>query len=225
MRHLQLTTLTALLTVTWLAPSASAHFRAHWKHSHMNRRAAVPTPVSRLRRPLDLIEALPDASVTMGLSGAVLVDPGLHGVGARLDQGMGMDLNLGVRLGQPVSLHLACLSTVHPSQDPTSERSPGVLTEVSFDLRAFLNPDTRVIEPFIQLGTGIVEISRRAGASNPEIGASLHAGFGIHIPVHRNLALTATALYRPSLIARSESKEETALPHLLTGSVGLTFRL
>ena len=225
MRHLRYTILIALLSAAWLAPSASAHYRPHSKHHHLNRRSAVPTPVSRLRRPLDLMQAFPDSSVTMGLSGAVLVDPGLDGVDSRLDQGMGMDLNVGVRVGKPLSIHLACLSTVHPSQDPTSERAPGVLTELSFDLRAFLNPEARLIEPFIQLGTGIVEISRSGATSDPEIGASLHAGFGIHIPVHRNLALTATALYRPSLIARSESSEETTMPHLLTGSVGLTFRL
>jgi hypothetical protein len=225
MRHLHPMILIALLSVVWLAPRASAHYRPHSRHDHLNRRAAIPTSAARLRRPLDLTEVFPDSSVTMGLSGAVLVDPGLDGVERRLDQGMGMDLNVGVRLGQPLSVHLACLSTVHPSQDPTSERTPGVLTELSFDIRAFLNPNARFIEPFLQLGTGIVEISRSGSAPDPEIGATLHAGFGIHVPVHRNLALTATALYRPSLIARTDSNAETAMPHLITGSVGLTFRL
>ena len=224
MRHFHLMILIGLLSATWLAPSASAHYRPESKH-RFGRRHAAPTPASRLRLPLDLAEALSDSSVIMGLSGTVLVDPGLDGIERRLDQGMGMDLNLGIRLGQPLSVHLACLTTVHPSQDPTSETDPGVLTELSFELRAFLSPDARAFEPFVQVGTGIVEISRSGSASDREIGASLHAGFGIHIPVHRNLALTAIALYRPSLIAQAKSNEETATPHLITGSVGLTFRL
>jgi len=225
MRYLHLMILIVLLSATSLAPDASAHYRPHSKHDHLNRRSAAPTPSARLRHPLDLVETLPDSSITMGLGGAVLVDPGLGGIDTRLDQGMGMDLNLGVRLGQPLSVHLACLTTVHPSRDPRPDTSAGVLTEISFDIRAFLTERARSIEPFIQLGTGIVEISRSGSGSDSEVGASLHAGFGIHIPVHERLALTATALYRPAMIASAESNHETSTPHLVTGSVGLTLRL
>ena len=225
MRYVHLTILITSLIVTTLAASAAAHYRAHSSHSHLNRRVAVPTPTSRLRQPLDLSAVFPDSSFTMGIGGAVLVDPGVHGLDQRLHQGLGMDMNLGVRLGQPISLHLATLATFHPDPQAAEGSDPGLLTEVSFDIRAYVNPNARFIEPFIQLGTGISEIVRAGSSSDTEVGASLHAGFGIHVPLHQNLAVTATALYRPTLLSATAPQDHSALPHLLTGSVGLTLRL
>jgi len=216
----------ALFSVSTLATSASAHYSSRSSHHHhLNRRGAVPTPTARLRQPLDLSEVFPDSSFTMGIGGTVLVDPGVHGLENRLDQGLGMDLNLGVRLGQPVSLHVATLATFHPDPHAAAADAPGLLTEVSFDVRAYLNPNARFIEPFVQFGTGISEIVRAGSQSETEVGASLHAGFGIHVPLHQNLAVTATALYRPTLLSATAPEDDAAMPHLLTGSVGLTLRL
>ncbi len=226
MRTLHLTIFLALILAPSLVTSASAHVRPHASHHHhFDRRAPLISSEARLRRPLDLAEAFPDASLTMGIGGAVLVDPGVHGVEQRIDQGLGMDLNVGVRLGQPVSLHLSTLATVHQPPRGAKESNPGAITELSFDVRAYLTPTARVIEPFVQIGSGILEITRGASSSVSHIGASLHAGFGLHVPVHRNLALTATAMYRPTLVDSVDVDEDTPMPHLLTGSVGITVRL
>ena len=226
MRYVHPTIFIALLTVAASVTTASAHYRAHSSHHHhLNRRGAIPAPQSRVRHSLDFAQVFPDSSFTMGIGGAVLVDPGVHGMEHRLDQGLGMDMNLGVRLGQPVSLHLATLATFHPDPKISRDDDPGLLTEVSFDIRAYLNPGAQLIEPFLQLGTGISEIARGGSDSDTEVGASLHAGFGIHIPLHQNLSLTATAIYRPTLLSATTPEDEAAMPHLLTGSLGLTVQL
>lgn len=225
MRTFHLSFLIALVTVPALITDASAHFRGHSHHHHLNRRGAIPTSEARLRQPIEFFQVFPDSSFTMGVGGAVLVDPGVHGLDQRLDQGLGVDLNVGVRLNHYVSLHLATLATLHPDPQAPRDDDPGLLTEVSFDMRAYLNPESQLIEPFLQLGTGISEIARDGSASNTEVGASLHAGFGIHVPIHRHLAVTATALYRPTLLSAKGSEDQKAMPHLLTGTVGLTVRL
>ena len=107
MRTFHLSFLIALVTVPALITDASAHFRGHSHHHHLNRRGAIPTSEARLRQPIEFFQVFPDSSFTMGIGGAVLVDPGVHGLDQRLDQGLGVDLNVGVRLNHYVSLHLA----------------------------------------------------------------------------------------------------------------------
>ena len=142
MRTFHLSFLIALVTIPALITDASAHFRGHSHHHHLNRRGAIPTPEARLRQPIEFFQVFPDSSFTMGIGGAVLVDPGVHGLDQRLDQGLGVDLNLGVRLNHYVSLHLASLATLHPAPQAPRDADPGLLTEVSFDTCLQKKPDS-----------------------------------------------------------------------------------
>jgi hypothetical protein len=207
------------------APSASAH-PAPFEHRHVGRRAGPSGPLARERRPLALSRRFAHASVSLGVSGTFITDAGADTLAESLDSGLAMDLALGVRLGRYASVHLGWLTAAHPSKAGVDSFERAILTTVSFDARAYLMPKLRWIEPFLQVGTGFVELRRDGGSPSTLSGPAFQVGLGANIPLNPSVALTAKVLYRPALLeATHQGALESELLHLLTAGAGMSFRL
>jgi hypothetical protein len=207
------------------ATDASAH-PAPFEHRHLGRRAGPSNPLARGRRPLALSRRFSHAFVSLGVSGALIADAGADTLAGSLDSGLAMDLSLGVRLGRYASVHLGWLTAGHPSKAGVDSFERAILTTVSFDARAYLMPKLRWIEPFLQVGTGLVELRRDGGSPSTLSGPGFQVGLGANIPLNPSIALTVNALYRPALLeATHQGTLESEVLHLVTAGAGMSIRL
>jgi hypothetical protein len=199
---------------------------APFEHRHVGRRASPDRPLPRARRPLALTRGRSHASLALGVSGSLLASPGAGSLSSELDSGLAMDLSLGVRLGRYASVHMGWLTAAHPSASSVDTFERAILTTVSFDVRAYLMPKLRWIEPFLQVGTGLVELRRDGGSPNTLTGPGFQAGLGASVPLNPSIALSASVLYRPALLeATHQGSQESELLHLFTAGVGMSLRL
>lgn len=182
---------------------------------HVRRRRVVvrhravtpaPAPVPAPRRPRQPIDD-PRTSVYLGFGalGTVVFETDSE-LSRLIDTGGGLELFLGFRFNKLAALELGGMFSFHGTADPRAEVNDGILSGFTGDIKIFVLPSSRRIEPFVQLGAGLYLFSRAGWEGNELTGGGFQLGGGADIRLNRTFAIGARILYRGIFLDNSEAR-------------------
>lgn len=158
-----------------------------------------------------------------GLVGTVVADQ--QGGPEYLDNGGGVSLYGGIRLGRVLALELGWLGSFHNPQTVDVGFGPEtdflVLGGVTADAKIFFQTRSQAGEPFIQGGLGVYFLdSENFGTDS--VGTGFQLGGGYNFFVGRNLDLGVRALYRGMAMGPPESNLDDTFVSAVTLEGNLT---
>jgi opacity protein-like surface antigen len=205
------------LVVGLAAASASAH-PASFPHSH----DAEHPPTREIQappRPAPVYVEAPAEEAPepwrrpvfyLGLGGfgsAIACERGQN-FSCDMDGGGGVELFLGWRLGGVLGIDLDWMTSFHDAPTAFDPTMTAALTTVAANLRFYIIPSSRRIEPYVLLGIGGTALSRDSEFLPTLTGPSLSTGAGIDINLTRRLTLGVKGFWRGAWLA---DRDEFAL--------------
>jgi len=144
-----------------------------------------------------------------------------------LEDGAGLTLYGGMRLGRVLALELGWIGSLHNPETVDVGFGPEtdflVLTGATADAKIYFNTQSQAGEPFIQGGLGVYFLSsERFGTDS--IGTGFQLGGGYDFRVGRNFNLGLRGLYRGIAMGPPESNLEDTFVSALTVEGNLTIR-
>ncbi len=113
-----------------------------------------------------------------------------------VESGAGGTLFFGFRLNDYFGLETGFTGAAHPTGLGAAPYSLGILHSASLDGRVFLLPDSRRIEPFVQIGFGGYGFFEEGYEGLDLKGMGFHLGGGADFRIARRICIGTRALYR-----------------------------
>lgn len=163
--------------------------------------------------------------VGAGLVGMRILGP--RGGDALLEDGGGMTLYTGLRLGPRLALELGWMATFHDPDSGMSSFDPDadylVWSGFSGDAKIYLGDDGQLLEPYVQGGVGLYLLdSNTFGAQSVGTGFQAGGGLDFHLGPHLDLGLRA--LYRGVAMGPPDAGDEDTFISALGAEGNLTLR-
>ncbi len=209
-RHTAITFAAAsALVIGAFAASASAH-PAPFPHSHdpqpPTRRMQAPPPPAPVYVEAPAEEAprpwrRPVFYLGFGGFGSAIACERGQNFSCDMDGGGGVELFFGWRVGDVFGIDLNWMTSFHDAPTAFDPRMTAALTTVAANLRFYLIPSSRRIEPYALVGLGGTVLSRDTEFLPTLTGPSLSLGAGIDINLTRRLTLGVKGTWRGAWLA------------------------
>ncbi len=185
--------------------------------------APAPAPAPAAVRPRQPIVD-PRSSIYFGIGAlANMVVRGDAQITQFIKTGGGFNLFFGYRFNEYVALELGGMFSFHGTT--RSDIESGTLNGFTGDVKVFVLPSSRRVEPFVQLGLGGYLFARPRFEGNELAGAGLQAGGGVDIRLNRTLAVGARLLYRGIYLDNADAtywhRYESVFMNLVTADLNL----
>ena len=144
-----------------------------------------------------------------------------------LDDGGGLTLYTGLRLGQRLALELGWLATFHNPESSETNFGSGtdylVLNGFTGDAKIFLGQSEQRSEPYLQGGVGLYFLDSTYFGTE-SVGTGFQAGGGIDFHVGPHVDLGLRALYRGIALGPPDSDEDDTYVHAISAEANLGIR-